>query len=116
MHKKLTLSLFEIVGNSLCVASSDGEKVYERLSAALKEEVKVTLSFLNVELLTSAFLNAAVGQLYGEFTEEKIRELLDVQDIEPDDVALLARVVETAKLYFKDPQKFENMFGDESDE
>ena len=57
--------------------------------------------------LTAAFLNAAIGQLYGRFNEERIRSLLKVEDMQPDDIALLKRVVDTAKLYFKDPVRFE---------
>ncbi len=40
------------------------------------------------------------------FGEEKIRSLLKVENIEQDDLALLKRVVENAKLYFKDPERF----------
>ncbi len=106
MKKVVEISVFEVVGSSLCVASDDGQKVYRRLAAALKEGIYVTLSFRNVTILTSAFLNAAVGQLYGKFNEEKIRGLLKVEDMENDDLALLKRVVDTAKQYFKDPKKF----------
>ena len=107
MIKNVALSVFEIVGNSLCVASDDGQKVFNRLDVALKEGQNVTLSFRNVTTLTSAFLNAAIGQLYGTFTEDQIRSLLKVQDMQQDDLALLKRVVETAKHYFKDPARFE---------
>ena len=80
----------------------------------------VVLSFLNVSTLTSAFLNTAVGQLYGEFDENHIRELLKAEDMEAEDRALLKRVVDTAKLYFKDPERFnravrETLEGDEDD-
>ena len=57
--------------------------------------------------MTSAFLNAAIGQLYGTFSEGQIRSLLKVEDIEPEDAVLLKRVVETAKLYFQDRQRFD---------
>ncbi len=97
MQKEMTITIFEIVGSPLCVASSDGQRVYDRLAAALKEGKRAILSFHNVSTLTSAFLNAAIGQLYGEFSEEQIRALLKVQDMEPDDMALLKCVVETAK-------------------
>ena len=107
MQKDIMISIFEVVGSPLCVASSDGQKVHDRLAAVLKEGRSVTLSFHNVTTLTSAFLNAAIGQLYGAFSEEQIRSLLKVQDMQPDDLALLKRVVETAKQYFKDPQKFD---------
>lgn len=120
MSNILALSIFEVVGSPLCVASGDGQKVYDRLAAALKEERRVMLSFHNVTTLTSAFLNAAIGQLYGAFSEEQIRSLLKVQDMQPDDLALLKRVVETAKQYFKDPQRFNQAvretLGDDGDD
>jgi len=107
MNKNLVLSIFEIVGSPLCVASSDGQKVYDRVMAALSKKRNVALSFANITALTSAFLNAAIGQLYGVFSEDQIRALLTVEDMQQDDIALLKRVVETAKQYFKDPQKFD---------
>lgn len=112
MQKDITISIFEVVGSPLCVASSDGQKVYERLAKMIKEGANVILSFYNVSTLTSAFLNAAIGQLYGEFSEEQIRSSLKVKDIQPDDLALLKRVVETAKQYFKDPQRFDQAVQD----
>ncbi|MBW2595185.1 MAG: STAS-like domain-containing protein [Deltaproteobacteria bacterium] len=107
MSKNLELSIFEVVGSPLCVASSDGQKVYDRIMTALSKKRNVALSFGNITALTSAFLNAAIGQLYGTFSEEEIRSLLNVRDMQQDDIALLKRVVETAKQYFKDPQKFD---------
>ena len=119
MKKNLTLSVFEVVGSPLCVASDDGQRVHDRIAAAFKEGSSVTVSFLNVSSLTSAFLNAAIGQLYGSFTENEIRSKLKVKDIEPDDLALLKRVVETAKQYFKDPAVIEavrrEVMGDEDE-
>lgn len=106
MSGDIRISMFETVGSPLCVASDDGQKVYNRLAAALEADRNVTLSFLNVSALTSAFLNAAIGQLYGKFNEKQIRTQLKVEDVDQDDLLLLKRVVETAKLYFKDPERF----------
>ena len=120
MSEDIRISIFEVVGDSLCVASSDGQKIYDRLDAALKANQGVALSFRNVTVLTSAFLNAAIGQLYGTFSEEQIRDLLMVEDMEQDDLALLKRVVDNAKLYFKNPEKFnqsvQETLEDEEDE
>ena len=96
----------------MCVASGDGQKVYERLESGLKSGHRVVLSFRNVTTLTSAFLNAAIGQLYGTFNSEQIRSLLEVKDIEQDDLELLKRVIETAKQYFRDPEKFDQAVQD----
>ena len=102
----IRISVFEVVGSPLCVASNDGQKVYERLATAIQEGRSVVLSFHNIDTLTSAFLNAAIGQLYGKFSEEDIRSLVRVEDVASDDLVLLKRVVNTAKQYFKDPPTF----------
>lgn len=106
MSEPILVRVFEVVGSGLCVASDDGQKVHDQIAAALRQGHTVRLSFRNVESLTSAFLNAAVGQLYGEFSEDQIKAGLSVSNMEPDDLALLRRVVETAKQYFKDPKRF----------
>ena len=116
MQKDITISVFEVVGSPLCVASDDGQNIYDRLALAFKQECGVVLSFRNVTTLTSAFLNAAIGQLYGEFNEEKVRSLLKVEEMEADDLVLLKRVVDTAKQYFKDPQRFDQAVRDVLDD
>jgi len=112
--------MFEIVGSPFCVASHDGEKVHKHLDAALIANQDVVLSFHNVTALTTAFLTAAIGELYGTFSEEEVRAQLKVEDMEQDDLALLKRVVDNAKLYFKDPERFDKVVeetqGNEGDE
>jgi hypothetical protein len=71
-----SLRLVEIVGSGLCVASDDGLKVYTLIKERLDAGTPTVLSFAGVEVLTSAFLNAAIGQLYGTLHEEHIRRLL----------------------------------------
>jgi len=116
----IRLSMFEIVGSPFCVASHDGEKVHKHLDAALIANQDVVLSFHNVTALTTAFLTAAIGELYGTFSEEEVRAQLKVEDMEQDDLALLKRVVDNAKLYFKDPERFDKVVeetqGNEGDE
>ena len=106
MSKNIQISMFEVVGSPFCVASDDGQKIYDHLDAALKADRNVVLSFRNVTALTGAFLSTAIGQLYGTFSEEKIQSLLKVEDAKPDDLRLLRSAVNNAKLYFKDPERF----------
>lgn len=106
MSDPITVRVFDIVGNPVCVSADDGQRVYDKIAPLLLEEKKVLLSFEQVETLISAFLNAAIGQLYGKFTEEKIRELLSVRDMDNEDLPILKRVVENAKAYYKDPERF----------
>ena len=100
------IGLTSVIGGALCIASDDGQKVYEAIVAALEDGKQVCLSFKGVEDLTSAFLNSAVGQLYGNYEEEFLRErMLPPLDASPEDLALLKAVVERAKDFFRNPEQ-----------
>jgi hypothetical protein len=53
-HEEETLSVFEIVGSPLRRVRRR-PKVYERIASAFGEDRSVTVSFLNVSGVTSAF-------------------------------------------------------------
>ncbi|MBZ0154716.1 MAG: STAS-like domain-containing protein [Alphaproteobacteria bacterium] len=113
MRDTIKVSVYDIVGGPLCVSAEDGQKVYERIAPLLEQGNKVALSFAKVETLISAFLNAAVGQLYGKFTEDQVRALLTVEDMDQEDMSLLKRVVDNAKAYFKSPKEFDQAWKEE---
>jgi hypothetical protein len=103
----LIIRITDVVGSGLCIASDDGDKVHAKIVDAIKRGDKVQLSFAGIQDLTSAFLNSAIGQLYGEFQETQLKaSLLPPIEASPDDLALLKRVVERAKEYFKDRERF----------
>ncbi|HPS87700.1 MAG TPA: STAS-like domain-containing protein [Spirochaetota bacterium] len=106
--QEITISVFNIVGNPFCVDAEDGQKVYAFLKKALNENQKIKISFQNVEMLTSAFLNTAIGQVYRDFKEDIIKSSLSVEYLSPEDMALLKRVNSTAKLYYKNPERMQN--------
>lgn len=107
-----TLNVVNVVGDSFCVEAEDGQKVFELVRRVLIDGRKVTLSFLNVEMLTTAFLNTAVGQLYRDFPEELIRENVKVENLNQSGLVSLKRVVDTAKLYYKDPEAMQRSIDD----
>lgn len=99
-----TMVIAEIVESPSCIAADDGQRVYERILGELQKGHKVRLSFKGIEDVTSAFLNAAVGQLYGTVDKAKLKQLmLPPIEAEPDDLALLKRVVERAVEFFEKP-------------
>ncbi|MCI0623780.1 MAG: STAS-like domain-containing protein [Acidobacteria bacterium] len=113
MSNPIVVRVFDIVGGPLGVSADDGQRVHDKIAPLLREGTKVSLSFEQVETLISAFLNAAIGQLYGEFEEERIRELLSVRDLDAEDLEVLKRVVDNAKAYFKAPKKFDQAWKEE---
>jgi hypothetical protein len=102
--ENITISIVNTIGDVYGVEADDGQKVFELIAKALNDRKKVVLSFQNIEMLTTAFLNSAVGQLYKNHTEEYIKENVTVSDISDSGKVALKRVIETAKLYYKDPE------------
>jgi hypothetical protein len=100
----LTINIVNTIGDVYGVEAEDGQKVYELIKKAFETNHKVVLSFLNVEMLTTAFLNNAVGQLYKDYSEEFIKDGLQVADISDSGKVALKRVVDTAKIFYKDPE------------
>jgi len=99
-EEPLLVILHSIFG-PMCTSAKAGQWLHDEIIAPmLRERRRVLLSFKNVETVIPTFLNAAIGQLYGEFSEERIRELLSVEDIAQDDLNDLKRVVENAIKYF----------------
>ena len=102
------VNIVSIIGNDICVAPEDGEKVYQKIREALREEKNVAISFKGIEDLTSLFLNIAIGQLYivNEFEDEELKKRLSVTDASPQDLETLMRCVKRAKEYFEDSERF----------
>jgi hypothetical protein len=112
------VQIVSIVGSGVCVAAEDGEKVYQVIREALEKGENVTLSFKGIEDLTSVFLNAAIGPLYGQFSEEFLKTHMNPpRDASQQDLDTLKRCVERAKEYYRDPERFQSaeaeVFGDD---
>lgn len=102
--ENVLITIVNAIGDVYGVEADDGQKVYELILKAFNEKKKVLLSFQNIEILTTAFLNTAIGQLYKDFQDDYIRENLQVSEISESGIVALKRVVDTAKLYYKDPE------------
>ena len=114
MSEPITVRVHDIAGGPLCVSADDGQRLHDKIAPLLKEGTPVVLSFEQVETLISAFLNAAVGQLYGEFSEEEIKKLLlPPVGLAPDDLDVLKRVTDNAKTYFSSPKEFDQAWQEE---
>lgn len=113
MKTPVIVRIFDIVGGPLCVSADDGQRVHDKIAPLLRGGTPVVLSFERVETLIPTFLNVAIGQLYGEFHEDRIREMVTVQDMDAEDRAVLKRVVDNAKAYFKAPKEFDQVWEEE---
>lgn len=78
----------------------DGQQVYEQILPALESGCAIELDFGGVEVFASPFFNAALGQLLGRFSSEKLNELIEVTNLGPDGKAILTQVLENAREYY----------------
>lgn len=98
------LSVFSVVGSNFCIEAEEGEAVYELIIKAFNNDRKVELSFLNVEMVTTAFLNTAVGQLLKDYSKDFIKRNLKVVEATNSIAIRLVRVVDTAEDFYKNPE------------
>lgn len=109
----LKLGITEVVGSSICVSIEDGTKLHDAIVAALDQGRPVALSFAGVGRLTTAFLNAAIGQLYNEYDEARVRAgLLPPTNATQEQLSLLKRVVDNAKRFFADRDRISGIVSD----
>ncbi|MDR2907482.1 MAG: STAS-like domain-containing protein [Bacteroidales bacterium] len=108
-QSSILIQVANVIGNYYAVEATEGQKVYELIKKAITENQKIMLSFLNIEMMTTAFLNTAIGQLYNDFSEEQIKDSLTLDNMSDSGKVILKRVVDTAKLYYKDPDTFQRM-------
>lgn len=116
MNSRIKVKAAELIGSPLCISSEDGQKVFETVRSLLKSGKEVTISFDHVSMLVSLFLNVAIGQLYGSFSEEDIRSMVQVEGLSEDDMELLKRVVDNAKKYYANPKGYDTAWQEEEEE
>ena len=103
----------EVIDSGYAVSATDGKLVYDRIATEILKGNRVELSFENTTRLTTAFLNAAVGQLYGEFTPTQIRgALVAPTGAEAWHLNRLKAVTDRAKTFFNDPDRLDRIISE----
>lgn len=100
----MKLDVGEVVGLH-CIASEDGEQVFERVQAALEgDDDRVVLDFGAVEIVVSPFFNALYGALAEAYTADKINSRVEFANLSGDGRAVLQRVIDNARDYYTHPK------------
>ncbi len=116
MSKRTTINVAGLIKTPLCISAEKGQEVFDKVERSLKDGENVSIDFDGVTMLISLFLNVAIGQLYGSFSEDEIRTKLQVIGLSEDDRELLKRVVDNAKRYYTHRQQYDTAWQDEGDE
>jgi len=98
-EETITVKISEICGVH-CVGVEDGASLFNKLSVQLKSGAALLLDFAGVLTLTSSFLSASVGKLYGQFDPEDLDKRLKWTGIDEDDTQLVQLVIRNARAHF----------------
>ena len=110
----MQLIIKKIINTNFAVATDDGDSIFQLINSQFNLGKKVILNFEGITLITTTFLNAAIGQLYStnayssDFLNKNL-EFINIQDI---DKHLFSMVVKTAKEYLADKEGFEKNLND----
>ena len=75
-NSSVTRILISAQCGHFCVATDDGEVIFDQIKNALTAGKSVELSFAGVESLSTAFLNSAIGDLIGIFSLDDLNARL----------------------------------------
>ncbi|MBZ4044254.1 STAS-like domain-containing protein [Flavobacterium hibisci] len=103
------LIIKDIINSELAVSTENGEKVFKMIDSCLQKKEKIELDFAGITIMITAFLNAAIGKLYGkkEYTPDFLNEYLKLKNVELEDRSLFIDVIQRAKEYFANKEDFE---------
>jgi len=96
----MQISVLAVTGE-LAIDPKEGQQVFGAIKAALEAGESVEVRFHGVKTVISAFLNAAIGQLFGHFSPDVIRAKVDVTGLDARDMVLLKVVVDRAKQFYE---------------
>jgi len=80
-----------------CGTYDDGAKVYRFIYSLLKEGKQLDLDFTGIEVTSSSFFNAAIGNLLQEFGDKDSRLPITFSNLKPRDQFILERTLDAAK-------------------
>jgi len=108
------LTVKKVINSDIAVDTDAGNRVFNQLIAEFDAGEKVRLDFDGITIISTAFLNAAIGQLYsqGKYDSYFLNNSLQFINIQPEDRPLFVMVVNRAKEYFANKEKFDG-YGNE---
>lgn len=84
-----------------CVDPDDGGQLCSDVTEILQRGGSVCLDFSGVATVTSSFLNASIGCLYGAFDAEDLSRRLTWAGLDATDEAIVKLVQRNAMAYFR---------------
>lgn len=88
------------------ITPDEGEVIFNMLVKSFTSNERVLLDFQGVEMLTTAFLNVMIGNLYKDYSSDQLKEFLDFVNLTEGIASRIKKVTANAKLFYRDEEKY----------
>lgn len=105
---RVTVDIKDTIQTVYCIDMEDGEVVYKVVKQELDKGNAVELSFEGIEMVITAFLNSAIGRLFGEFEKDTVHRQVRAVNLHKDFVPMWDRVMRSAPIYYAHKDKVEH--------
>ncbi len=83
-----------------CIDMEEGQMIYNLVRQELDDGKVVELSFAGVEMVITAFLNAAVGRLFAIYDHGMLQQRVRVNDLQDDFLPIWKHVMSKSARYY----------------
>ena len=90
------------------VTPDEGAKIYDMIILYITSgDIPIELDFSDIDFMTTAFLNVAIGTLYKDYTGEELNNLIRLQNISESHKIRIKQVLDNAKIFYADKEEFD---------
>ena len=100
-----TIKISDCVSLNQAATADEGEKIYNQILDSLNKKEVTEVDFSGITVITTAFLNMAIGLLYKDYTSEELNKYVKLTNLPPEKTERVKMVVENAKIFYSDKQK-----------
>ena len=94
------------------VTPDEGKPINDEIRKCIESKETVEIDFSGVELMTTAFLNIAIGDLCKDYSSDELKNILKIVNVDEGDTRRIEKVIDTAKLFYKDKNSFNKIVED----
>lgn len=91
------------------ITPDEAEPILNKEIEAFKNGNNVILDFEGVEMLTTAFLNVVIGNLYENHTSEELNAMLKLVNYDEPTAIRIKKVTDNAKAFYKNAENYSNV-------
>ena len=102
----LIIKITDYISLNKGITPDEAEPLYQMEMDAFRAGNTVVLDFEGVEMLTTAFLNVIIGNLYKDFTSEELKLMLKLEHLDEATAIRIKKVTTNAKSFYRDEIDF----------